>query len=386
MQSVANDARDGVSPDSTLHWLYSFAGKPDGSDPTATLIPFDGKFYGTTQTGGVNDLGSIFSVTTSGKESLIYSFGTSSATDGTTPTSGLTSVKRTLYGTTTYGGANCAPAGCGTVFEVSPLGTESVIYNFRGGTDGSHPVGGLIDVGGTLYGTTSQGGHGRSCCGTVFAIARSGSESVLYRFQGTKKDGFEPLSTLIYIKGELYGTTRYGGSYRHGTIFAVTLSGKERVLYAFKGSPTDGAEPFDGLTAAGGTLFGTTIYGGNDAECALGCGTVFESTPSGSEKVLYAFKGGSDGFAPVANVVVRNGELYGTTMNGGYLRCNGGVGCGTIFKVSGNGEESLLDTFRGGQKAGALPAAGLTALNGAFYGTTFGGGNAQYGTIFEFTP
>jgi uncharacterized repeat protein (TIGR03803 family) len=387
-QSFSDNQRNGVASSASvgLHWLYSFTGKPDGSDPSGTLISLDGTLYGTTQAGGANNLGSIFSVSTSGEESVIYSFGGPSTTDGKTPMAGLINVDGTFYGTTTYGGANCAPAGCGTVFEVSPSGTESVIYSFQGGTDGSHPVGGLIDVGGTLYGTTSQGGHGRACCGTVFAIAPSGSESVLYRFQGTKKDGFEPLDALIDVKGELYGTTRYGGAAGHGTIFTVNLSGKERVLYAFKGSPNDGAEPFAGLTMAGGKLFGTTVYGGKTTECALGCGTVFVATPSGSEKVLYAFEGGSDGFAPVANVVARKGELYGATMDGGYLRCNGGVGCGTIFQVTGNGKKSLLYTFRGGKKYGAVPAAGFTGLNGALYGTTFGGGSGHNGTVFKFTP
>lgn len=376
------------SSSSAVESLYDFTGAPDGIGPAATLLAAGGELYGTTRVGGANNLGSVFSVSTSGQESVIYSFGAPSSTDGTTPMSGLIDVNGTFYGTTANGGAgNCANPGCGTVFALSPSGTESILYSFRGGSDGAHPVGGLIDVKGTLYGTTSQGGNGHACCGTVFALTPSGAETVLVRFQGAKKDGSEPLGDLIDVKGELYGTTRYGGPAGAGTIFAVSLSGAESIVYAFKGSGADGAEPFAGLTAAGGKLVGTTRYGGGSTNCgALGCGTVFEATLAGSETVLYSFNGGTDGFAPVGKIFAQKGEFYGTTLNGGYAGCGGGVGCGTIFTLNGKGEKSLLYTFRGGKKAGAFPWAGFTALDGKLYSTTFSGGSAQSGTVFDFLP
>jgi uncharacterized repeat protein (TIGR03803 family) len=364
--------------------LYSFTGKPDGEGPSAALTALNGTFYGTTQSGGANDRGAVFAVSTSGKESVLYSFGLPSTLDGTTPTARLTALNGTLYGTTQYGGANCAPAGCGTIFEVSTSGSESVLYSFKGGTDGAHPVAGLIDVGGRLYGATAEGGNGHSCCGTVFAVSAAGAESVVYRFKGGKKDGAEPLGDLIRLHGEFYGTTKYGGAKDYGTIYAVSRSGVERVVHNFQGPPNDGAEPFAGLTAAGGKLYGTTRFGGSGTKCPpLGCGTVFEAETSGSERVVYSFEGGTDGFAPVANVVAFRGKLYGTTYSGGYLGCSGGVGCGTLFKLSRQGVKSVLYLFGGKRKPGAFPMAGLTALDGTLYGTTYGGGVKHDGTVFE---
>jgi uncharacterized repeat protein (TIGR03803 family) len=365
--------------------LYSFAGKPDGVEPSDALLLRNAVFYGTTQAGGENNLGAVFTATESGKESVIYSFG-SSATDGNSPDSGLTFVNGVFFGTTVTGGANCAPAGCGTVYKVTPSGNETVIYSFKGGTDGSGPVAGLVDVDGTLYGTTSQGGNGHACCGTLFAVSTSGQERVLYRFKGGERDGEEPLGGLIEIDGMLYGTTQYGGAKHCGTIFASSTSGTERVLYDFKGSPSDGEQPVDGLIASSGKLYGTTSFGGTSTKCPpVGCGTVFEATTSGTERVLYNLEGGSGGSMPLAGLTVLDGALYGTAFSGGYLACSGGVGCGVIFKVTATGGSVLYD-FRGGSKSGAYPYAPLTAVDGTLYGTTFGGGASDWGSIFKFVP
>jgi uncharacterized repeat protein (TIGR03803 family) len=257
--------------------LHNFGGSGDGEAPYAGLINVNGTLYGTTSGGGANDGGTVFKVTTSGKESVLYSFKGGSeygSDDGAGPDAGLLNVKGAMYGTTEYGGTSNS----GTVFTITPSGKETVLHSFGGSGDGSYPLAGLINVKGTLYGTTFQGGA--ICdCGTVFAITTSGAETVLHSFKGRPKDGSEPGAGLINVNGTLYGTTEYGGarggSYSGGTVFAVTTSGAETVLHSFKGGPRDGSYPFAGLINVKGTLYGTTSEGGAHGNC----GTVFSLTP-----------------------------------------------------------------------------------------------------------
>jgi uncharacterized repeat protein (TIGR03803 family) len=205
----------------------------------------------------------------------------------------------------------------------------------------------LIDVNGTLYGTTEIGGvySTNYCglgCGTVFAITPSGTEKVLHSF-GNGKDGTYPLSGLVEVNGSLYGTTRGGGSgpcSRYvlgcGTVFSITAGGKEKVLYSFVGG-VDGDGPEAALLNVNGTLYGTTAFGGvNGSGCStLGCGTVFSITLSGHETVLYNFKGTPDGSEPISGLSYVKGKLYGTTSNGGRSGsgCRG-RGCGTVFSIT----------------------------------------------------
>ncbi|MGA9272533.1 MAG: choice-of-anchor tandem repeat GloVer-containing protein, partial [Candidatus Cybelea sp.] len=126
----------------------------------------------------------------------------------------------TLYGTTKYGGAYAGgpdayhPDGGGTVFSITSTGTHKLLYSFGSGTDGSHPYAGLIDVKGTLYGTTRNGGTGACSCGTIFSITTAGTETVLHDFTGS--DGAGPVAALLDVAGVLFGTTEYGGPYKRG--------------------------------------------------------------------------------------------------------------------------------------------------------------------------
>jgi uncharacterized repeat protein (TIGR03803 family) len=369
-----------AADDSGYHSLYIFTGKPDGSNPVAPLTETNGAFWGTTMNGGGNGLGSVFTVTPAGKESIVYSF--AGPPDGEFPQAGLISVNGTFYGTTNIGGANDK----GSVFEIGTSGKESVLYSFKGGTDGERPTAGLLNVRGTLYGTTTLGGNGGACCGTVFALSTSGEEHVIYRFKATGDDGDEPKGGLISSNGEFYGTTEYGGTKQRGTVFAVDASGKERILHSFKGAPSDGAEPVASVITAGGKFYGTTSFGGTGTKCGtIGCGTVFELSPSGSEKVLYSLKGGSGGSQPHGSPLDLNGALYVTAYSGGDLGCRGGIGCGTILKTTTSGVETLLYTFEGGKDGGAGPEAGLIDVKGTLYGTTIAGGMGD-GTVFTLTP
>jgi uncharacterized repeat protein (TIGR03803 family) len=219
--------------------------------------------------------------------------------------------------------------GAASPFAAAPETGFARLYSFQGVPDGAVPAAGLIAVNGTLYGTTEVGGKGNG--GSVFTVSTTGKEHVIYDFGSGGPDGVFPASDFVMMSGTLYGTTSAGGSQGFGTVFKIDKSGNERVLYNFKGGE-DGSAPYARLAARGGMLYGTTYTGGGSTMCSQGCGTVFSVTPGGTEHVLHRFKGGSDGAGPLAPVIVVNSTLYGTT--GG-----GKNGTGTIFKTSTSGNE-----------------------------------------------
>jgi uncharacterized repeat protein (TIGR03803 family) len=256
-----------ITPSGRETVLHSFGASGDGNGPFAGLIKVKGTLYGATMEGGANGDGTVFSITPSGTETVLYSFKGGSG-DGEFPLASLINVKGILYGTTVYGGANDD----GTVFSVTRSGTETLRYSFKGTPDGQRPYAGLINVEGTLYGTTHLGGANGD--GMVFAITPSGTESVIYSFKGGSGDGEYPYAGVINVKGTLYGTTIEGGANGVGTIFSTTPSGTEIVLHSFGGSG-DGQYPYyGGLINVKGKLYGTTYYGG-----AYGDGTVFRFSP-----------------------------------------------------------------------------------------------------------
>jgi uncharacterized repeat protein (TIGR03803 family) len=360
--------------------LYIFGGKPGGANPVAPVVDLNGTFYGTTLNGGANGDGIVFRMAPSGNVKILYNF--AGSPDGMGPSAALVAVGTTLYGTTALGGANSD----GIVFAIGTTGRETVLYSFKGGADGANPAAPLVDYNGALYGTTQNDGYEHYCCGTVFSITTTGAEHVLYRFDGKNHDGVRPLANLALLNGEFYGTTEYGGAKGRGTVFVVSPAGKERILYSFKGFPSDGAQPVGGLTESQGKLYGTTSFGGAGTKCgALGCGTVFEVSTSGAEKVLYSFKGRTDGSAPPAAPIAVGDALYGTTYTGGDLGCRGRIGCGTIYKVTASGASSLY-TFEGGPDRGAAPEAGLVDEKGLLYGTTLAGGPTGSGSVFTIAP
>ena len=383
--------------------LHAFTDGSDGANPAADLIDdSSGNLYGTTAEGGgsgCNRLGcgTVFKLAPDGTESVLYAF--TGGSDGSVPAGVLTKDKgNNLYGTTGQGGgSDCGGRGCGTVFKLAPDGTETILHIFTGGSDGDAPEGGLIkDKTGNFYGTTLEGGGTYAgCnegCGIVFEITMDGTETVLHAFTGGS-DGAFPVSELMRDKaGNLYGTTQEGGGtdcngIGCGTVFELAPDGTESVLYAFT-SGSDGAWPEGGLIGDGaGNLYGTTAEGGGTNCSGLGCGTVFKLAPDGTEVVLHAFTGGSDGAGPVARLTRdKAGNLYGTTLDGGSTGC-GGSGCGTVFRIAPDGTESVLYAFR--RKSGAYPFAGvIKGDSGVLYGTAFEGGpNCKLcGTVFKFTP
>ena len=179
----------------------------------------------------------MFRLTPRGVETVLYSFcAQTNCADGALPEAAGPSLivdkRGNLYGTTAAGGANniSFPGGVGTVFELMPSGTETLLYSFcaqTNCTDGATPTAGLImDKAGNLYGTTFHGG-GTSDDGTVFELTHRGTETVLYSFcaQTDCGDGALPQAGLIMDKaGNLYGTTVQGGAnnFLGGVVFQLT--------------------------------------------------------------------------------------------------------------------------------------------------------------------
>jgi uncharacterized repeat protein (TIGR03803 family) len=263
-------------------------------------------------------------------------------------------------------------------------GTFDVLYSFHG-KNGSEPKGELIsDASGNLYGTTAIGGTAFS--GTVFKLAPDGSETVLLSFCPGDRcaAGSEPGSGLVMDdSGNLYGTTIYGGPNADGVAFELAPDGSETVLHTFLGG-SDGEEPMGKLIRTKkGYLFGTTVLGGGDGQgCGgYGCGTVFSIAPDGTETVLHAFSGGNDGAWPYAGLVAdADGALYGTASYGGVNNA------GVVFELTTDGSEKVLHSFGGGRD-GRTPVASLYKDGtGNLYGTTEFGGRYGRGTVFKLAP
>jgi uncharacterized repeat protein (TIGR03803 family) len=340
-------------------------------------------------------------------ESILWSF--DNLTDDIEPVAGLIIDNQgNLYSTTDLGGANSA----GMVFELTPpstLGgdwTESTLWSFGSGTDGSNPQASLImDPNGNLFGTTFGGGINGS--GTVFelfppsTLGGAWTESVLWSF-GNGNDGVAPQASLIMDgNGNLYGTTRGGGDNGDGAVFELfppsTIGGTwtQSVLWSF-GKGKGGFGPEAGVTMdKSGNLYGTTRGLGFRSEA----GTVFELTPPATsgdgwtESTLWNFGSVSnDGVSPIASVIIDNsGNLFGTTSQGGANSSEFGF-VGTAFQLTppssagGPWTESTIWNFGKG-KDGQNPRAGVIMdQSGNLYGTTFLGGVNGVGTVFSLTP
>jgi uncharacterized repeat protein (TIGR03803 family) len=299
-----------------------------------------------------------------------------------------------LYGTTVQGG----DFGGGSVFQLSPSGTHTVLYSFTGGADGGQPYGGVtLDPQGNLYGTAVIGGTGGVCaedgCGVAYKLANVGgtwTQTVLHHFTGGD-DGSGPGGGMTRdAKGNLYGMTPTGGAFGVGVIFqlhpASNGTWKFRVIHTFTGGDDGGGASAGRLLAdAHGHLFGVATFGG-----ANGQGTAFQlTTGSGgfTFQVLYAFKGAPDaGFPYGALTFDGSGNLYGTTYY------DGANDLGTVYELTpynGTWSETVLYSFKGGLD-GASPISNMNfdASTGTLYGTTSEGGGpgCGCGTIFKLIP
>ena len=273
----------------------------------------------------------------------------------------------------------------------------TVLHAFKGGEDGAGPLALIRDEAGNLYGTTVEGGD-LACpddpygCGTVFKLDPSGTLTTLHVFAGRPADGANPQTSLVRDDaGNLYGGTFGGGAHQSGVVFKLDPTGNETVLYHFDGV-VEGSGAEVGVRDAAGNLYGTTEFNPFAVTCTQDCGIVFKLDASGNLTILHKFSG-SDGDSPGWGPLIRDieGNLYGVTQfGGGNPACPWQWGCGIVFKLDPSGNFTTLHAFAGftgdpGDVADGQYPTGRLAQDGAgnLYGTTFGGGEQQGGTVFS---
>ncbi len=354
---------------------------PNGSHPQDALVQGgDGNFYGTTQTGGLGNNGTVFKMTPSGTLTTLVSFG---FTNGSFPQGGLVQGNDgNFYGTTQYGGLTNDPYNSyGTIFKITPSGTLTTLVLFNS-TNGANPNGGLVQGGdGNFYGTTQNGGGvdpPQIPGGTVFKMTPSGTLTTLISFAYT--NGENPNCGLVQGNdGNFYGTTQNGGTNGWGTVFKMTPTGALTTLASFKSyDKINGYNPAAALVLGNdGNFYGTTQNGGPG-----GRGTIFKMSAEGTFTSLVSLPG-DQGYNPTGGLVQGpDGDFYGTTLQGG---AKGDYG--TIFKISPLGKTTTLYSFDLDSTNGYYPQLGLTlGRDGNFYGTTLWGGTNGTGTVYKITP
>ena len=385
----------------TLTTLLSF-NKTDGYAPNAPLIQgFDGKLYGTTGAGGANGDGTVYKITLDGTLTTVHNFCSQnvhgSCIDGRTPGAGVVQGTNGVF----YGAANEGAYGLGNVFQMTASGKVTTLHSFcsqSGCLDGETPEGALMQAtDGNLYGTTEFGGtdKGDGWGGTIFEITPAGTFTTVYNFCSLPNcaDGQAPYAPLIQARnGSLYGVTSAGGGSSNcqlgcGTVFELSASGSLTTLHTF--SLSDGAGPSGLMQGADGNLYGTTYSGGtgSGSVCQNGCGTIFKITPAGGFTILHNFctqANCSDGAVANGLILATDGNFYGTTFYGGNY-----ISEGTIFRMTPQGSFTTLYAFcsQTGCPDGQYPGELLQDTDGNFYGVAEQGGSGLngYGTIFRFS-
>jgi uncharacterized repeat protein (TIGR03803 family) len=333
--------------------LYSFTGGSDGKNPNGgVVLDSKGDLYGTTVAGGsggtcVSDgCGVVFLLSKSGNgwvETVMYNF--TGGKDGFGPGGALVfDTVGNLYGTTPDGGKpnGCAGQGCGVVYQISPVRgggwKQTVLHTFTGGSDGAGGSLGplFVEKTGNIFGVAEVGGDASCNCGTVFRLASVGGKwkfKTLEAFTGSPNAGSPYGGVIADGKGNLYGTTYYGGANGMGSVFKLTKSaGKynESVLYSFTGGADGGSPTTTLMFDSKGNLYGTTSAGG-DGSGGSGDGVVFKLSKAGSnwkESVVHQFGKGPDGRNPYYGLVSdKAGHLFGTT-------AIGGSGNGVVFQIT----------------------------------------------------
>ena len=358
--------------------FYSFSDATDGStSESALIVGRDGNFYGTTSSGGANNKGTVFRLTTEGKLTTLHHF--AGGSDGENCKAPLVQGSDgNFYGTTAEEIAT-DPHSRGTVFRITSEGTLTTLYRFGGGSDGNNPETGLVEGrDGNFYGTTREGGM--DLVGTVFRITPEGTLTTLLSF--ARSNGTAPYSGLVEGRdGNFYGTTYIGGG-GPGTVFRITPGGMLTTLHYFGATDGDGIYPAAGLVLGrDGAFYGTTQSGGAHY---TDDGTVFRITSEGTLTTLHSFSRlDGNAFPSRANLVQgRDGSFYGTTEYGGPKDK------GTVYRITPAGALTTLYSFpySSGGPEGENPAAAMVqGSDGSLYGTTREGGVHGDGTVYRLT-
>lgn len=266
-----------------------------------------------------------------------------------------------------------------------PVGAEAkfkIFHSFAGGFDGSDPESDLfIDGNGVLYGTTRAGGIGGNM-GTLFKIPPGGKEKVLHAFTGGASDGAQPVGGIILDKrGNIYGSTYGGGANGLGVVYRFGPDGVETLLHTFQGicCGADGSFPIGNLVfGARGNMYGVTQKGGGPTDL----GSVFEANTDGTETVIHGFTGTADGEEPYGGLMIDGGgSLYGITLFGGSAD-----ECGTVYKITPQNVESVLHAFAHNSSDGCFPHGSLALdKDGNVYGSTLKGGAQDLGSVYIIT-
>lgn len=385
--------------------LYNFAGgTSDGAQPYAGLFCCDssGNLYGATFYGGTTGQGTVYSITPTGTETVVYNLpGIAGGFYGGGPSGTPVLFNGNIFGTATYDFlTGTSSSGDGVVYELTPNGSGgysySVLHHFAGDSDGANPFAGVtVDkTSGNLYGTTRGGLDAGD--GSVYKLTPQStggfSYYLLHVFAGGNSDGEFPYAgvTLDPVTGTtLYGTTALGATLDEGIVFMqpATVGMSLSIMHQFGSNGSTG-----GWSSMGGVLpdsSGNIFYGTTELGGASGYGVIYQLLTLGGGRYdythLHDFTGsGTDGAYPYSSLTPdSSGNLYGTTTDGGTY------GQGVVFElVRGTGGSytySTLHSFAGGPNDGANPYAGVTfdPNDGNLYGTTFNGGMSGYGVVFK---
>ena len=403
--------------------LYNFAGAPDGSYPNGGLArDGNGVLYGVTFSGGTSGWGTAFSLAPppggqgAWSENVLYSF--SAGADGGSPdATPVLGSDGTLYGTTEISNiSSSSGAGAGTVFALTPPAsgqtawTQATLVNFTG-PNGANPIGLVFNADGALIGTTYDGGT-QDGDGIVFKLtppkpgASAWGYKILHQFLDSRNDAEYPDGALLRENdGALFGGSSSGGTHNQGAVFKLTppapgeTGWHETVIHSFNGANGSMATgPL--LEGKDGELYGVTTAGGPFGGAIGGYGTVYVLTPptggqaAWTEKILLAFTGvaNSDGAFPECGLIAdASGALYGTASSGGTATSDDQEGNGIVFKLSPqvNGQGAWTETiiYRFTGPDGSTPQGSLLlGKQGELYGTTYTGGSAGEGAVFELMP
>jgi len=358
--------------------VYSFTGGTDGAWPYTGRLAMNratGTLYGTDYYYGSSYYGAVWAVTTAGVETTLYDF--TGGTDGGYPYAGVVRDSAgNLYGDTYYGGSSSY---YGVVYKLGTAGNETVLHSFTGGTDGGYPYQGLArDKKGNLYGTTTYGGA--NSYGVIFKIDSAGNFSVLHNFNYSSTDACYPYYGSVRLdgKGNLYGVTDSCGADSYGTLWEYSAKGTFSLLYSFTGG-ADGGYPYGTPARDGkGNTYGTTSYGGANSYY----GTVWQVSKTGAETTLHSFSySDTDACYVYGGLALdKNGNLYGLSDS-----CGANYD-GALFEVSSSGTLTLLHSFDYSDGGYCFNNEVLLGPKGVLYGPCSSGGAYYDGVVWSYAP